>query len=125
MSPKPLPSKTTPGERVVKDIRRATRRHFSAEDKIRIVLDGLRGEDSIAELCRKEGIAQSLYYVWSKEFLEAGKRRLAGDTARAATNGEVKDLKRQAQGLKEVVAEQALELRLLKKSMIGDGGDEE
>ena len=74
-----------PAERVVKDIRRATRRHFSAEDKIRIVLDGLRGEDSIAELCRKEGIAQSLYYVWSKEFMEAGKRRLAGDTARAAT----------------------------------------
>ena len=85
MRPKPLAAKTTPGERVAKDIRRATRRHFSAEDKIRIVLDGLRGEDSIAELCRKEGIAQSLYYVWSKEFLEAGKRRLAGDTARAAT----------------------------------------
>ncbi len=76
-------------EHVVKDIRRAPRRHFSSEDKIRIVLDGLRGEDSIAELCRKEGIAQSLYYTWSKEFLEAGKRRLAGDTARAATSGEV------------------------------------
>ena len=73
----------------MKDIRRATRRHFSAEDKIRIVLDGLRGEDSIAELCRKEGIAQSLYYTWSKEFMEAGKRRLAGDTARAATTDEV------------------------------------
>ena len=125
MRPKPFPSKTTPGERVVKDIRRATRRHFSAEDKIRIVLDGLRGEDSIAELCRKEGIAQSLYYVWSKEFLEAGKRRLAGDTARAATTDEVKDLRRQATALKEVVAEQALELRLLKKSMIADGGDGE
>ena len=63
-----------PAEQVIKDIRRATRRHFSAEDKIRIVLDGLRGEDSIAELCRKEGIAQSLYYVWSKEFMEAGRR---------------------------------------------------
>ena len=125
MRPKPLPSKTTPGERVVKDIRRATRRHFSAEDKIRIVLDGLRGEDSIAELCRKEGIAQSLYYVWSKEFLEAGKRRLAGDTARAATTDEVKDLRREATALKEVVAEPALELRLLKKSMIADGGDGE
>ena len=112
-------------ERVVKDIRRATRRHFSAEDKIRIVLDGLRGEDSIAELCRREGIAQSLYYVWSKEFLEAGKRRLAGDTARAATTDEVKDLRREASALKEVVAEQALELRLLKKSMIADGGDNE
>lgn len=79
------PSTKKPAEQVVKDIRRATRRHFSAEDKIRIVLDGLRGEDSIAELCRKEGIAQSLYYTWSKEFMEAGKRRLAGDTARAAT----------------------------------------
>ena len=104
---------------------RATRRHFSAEDKIRIVLDGLRGEDSIAELCRKEGIAQSLYYVWSKEFLEAGKRRLAGDTARAATTDEVKDLRRESTALKEVVAEQALEIRLLKKSMIADGGDGE
>ena len=81
---KKSPAKTS-AERVVKDIRRQTRRHFSAEDKIRIVLDGLRGEDSIAELCRKEGIAQSLYYTLSKEFMEAGKRRLAGDTARAAT----------------------------------------
>ena len=88
MRPKPMNTKA-PAERVLKDIRRATRRHFSAEDKIRIVLDGLRGEDSIAELCRREGIAQSLYYVWSKEFLEAGKRRLAGDTARAATSDEV------------------------------------
>ena len=114
-----------PAEQVVKDIRRATRRHFSAEDKIRIVLDGLRGETSIAELCRREGIAEGLYYAWSKEFLEAGKRRLAGDTARAATSGEVKELRRQAQELKAVVAEQALELRLLKKSMIADGGDEE
>jgi transposase len=112
-----------PAERVLKDIRRATRRHFSAEDKIRIVLDGLRGEDSIAELCRREGIAQSLYYVWSKEFLEAGKRRLAGDTARAATSDEVKDLRRESTALKEVVAEHALELCLLKKSMIADGGD--
>ena len=76
-------------------------------------------------MCRREGIAESLYYTWSKEFLEAGKRRLAGDTARAATSGEVKELRRQAQDLKEVVAEQALELRLLKKSMIADGGDEE
>ena len=72
-------------EKVVKDIRRATRKQYSAEEKIRIVLDGLKGEESIAELCRREGIAQSLYYTWSKEFLEAGKRRLAGDTARAAT----------------------------------------
>src|SRR5665647_3949259 len=122
MSPRSSSAKK-PAEQVVKDIRRATRRHFSAEDKIRIVLDGLRGEDSIAELCRKEGIAQGLYYVWSKEFLEAGKRRLAGDTARAATTDEVKDLRRESTALKEVVAEQALELRLLKKSMIADGGD--
>ena len=109
-------------EEIVKDIRRATRKRYSAEEKIRIVLDGLRGEHSIAELCRREGIAEGLYYSWSKEFLEAGKRRLAGDTARAATSDEVKDLKRQARELKEVVAEQALELRLLKKSMIADGG---
>ena len=89
------------------------------------MLDGLRGEDSIAEICRKEGIAQSLYYVWSKEFLEAGKRRLAGDTARAATSDEVKTLRREATALKEVVADLTLENRLLKKSMIADGGDEE
>jgi len=108
----------------LKDIRRATRKHYSAEDKIRIVLDGLRGEDSIAELCRREGIAQSMYYGWSKEFLEAGKRRLAGDTARAATTDEVKDLRQETTALKEVVAEQALEIRLLKKSMIGDGEDD-
>jgi transposase len=112
-------------DQVVKDIRRATRKRHSAEEKIRIVLDGLRGEYSIAELCRREGIAESLYYSWSKEFLEAGKRRLAGDTARAATSSEVKELRREARALKEVVAEQALELRLLKKSMIADGGDEE
>jgi transposase len=113
-----------PAEQVVKDIRRATRKQYSAEEKIRIVLEGLRGEYSIAELCRREGIAESLYYSWSKEFLEAGKRRLAGDTARAATSDEVKTLRREAQELKEVVAEQALELRLLKKSMIGDVGDD-
>ena len=114
-----------PAEQVVKDIRRATRRHFSAEDKIRIVLEGLRGEDSIAELCRKEGIAQSLYYTWSKEFMEAGKRRLAGDTARAATTDEVKDLRREASTLKECVADLTLENRLLKKSILADGGDDE
>ncbi|EPX78278.1 Mobile element protein [Litoreibacter arenae DSM 19593] len=113
------------GEKIVKDIRRATRKQYSAEEKIRIVLDGLKGEDSIAELCRREGIAQSLYYSWSKEFLEAGKKRLAGDTARAASTTEVKDLRREAQELKEVVAEQTLEVRLLKKSMLGDGGDQE
>jgi transposase len=112
-----------PAEQVVKDIRRATRRQFSAEEKIRIVLEGLRGEESIAELCRREGIASSMYYGWSKDFLEAGKKRLAGDTARAATSDEVKDLRREASALKEVVAEQALELRLLNKSMMADGGE--
>ena len=112
-------------DRIVKDIRRANRKQYSAEEKIRIVLDGLRGELSIAELCRRERIAESLYYNWSKEFLEAGKRRLAGDTARAATSSEVKDLRQEAKALKEVVAEQALELRLLKKSMIADGDGEE
>jgi len=112
-------------EQVVKDIRRATRKHHSAEEKIRIVLDGLRGEYSIAELCRREGIAESLYYSWSKEFLEAGKRRLAGDTARAATSGEVTNLRREVRDMKVLVADLALENRLLKKSMIGDGGDEE
>ena len=115
---------TKSSEQIVKGIRRAARKQYSAEEKIRIVLDGLRGEASIAELCRREGIAESLYYSWSKEFLEAGKRRLAGDTARAATSEEVKGLRREAQELKEVVAEQALELRLLKKSMIGDGGED-
>ena len=114
-----------PAEQVIKDIRRATRRHFSAEDKIRIVLDGLRGEDSIAELCRKEGIAQGLYYTWSKEFMEAGKRRLAGDTARAASTDDVKGLRQEAAALKEVLADLMLENRLLKKSMIADGVEDE
>jgi transposase len=113
-----------PADTVVKDIRRATRRQFSAEEKIRIVLEGLRGEESIAELCRREGIASSMYYGWSKEFLEAGKKRLAGDTARAATSDEVRDLRREASALKEVVADLTLENRLLKKSMSGDGGEE-
>jgi transposase len=102
-----------------------TRRKFSAEEKIRIVLEGLRGEESIAELCRREGIVQNLYYRWSKDFLEAGKKRLAGDTARAATSDEVKELRREAGALKEVVAELTLENRLLKKSVTGDGGGEE
>ena len=113
-----------PAEQVIKEIRRATRRQFSAEEKIRIVLSGLRGEDSIAELCRREGIVQNLYYRWSKEFLEAGKKRLAGDTARSATTQEVQDLRREASALKEVVAELVLENRLLKKSTIGAGEDE-
>ncbi len=114
-----------PAEKVVRDIRRKTRKQYSAEEKIRIVVEGLRGEESIAALCRREGIAESLYYSWSKEFLEAGKKRLAGDTGRQATSGEVKDLKREMRDMKELVAELSLENRLLKKSMIADGGDEE
>ena len=123
MRKKPGTPKAT-SDRVIRDIRRRTRKRHSAEEKIRIVLDGLRGDDSIAELCRREGIAQSLYYSWSKEFLEAGKRRLAGDTSRQATSPEVKDLRAAAAALKEVVADLTLENRLLKKSMIGDGEDE-
>ncbi len=113
-----------PAEDTLKDIRRATRGLFSAEEKIRVLLEGLGGVVSIAELCRRVGIASLMYYGWSKEFLEAGKKRLAGDTARAATSDEVKDLRREAQALKEVVADLTLENRLFKKSMIGDGGDE-
>ncbi len=109
---------------MVKDIRRATRRHYSTEDNIRIVLSGLRGEDSIAELCRKEGIAQGLYYSWSKEFLDAGKKRLAGDTSRAATSNEVLPMRYQTQALKEAVPDLTVENRLLKKSMIGDGNEQ-
>ncbi len=118
-------STKAPAEKVVRDIRRKTRKQYSAEEKIRIVLSGLRGEESIAALCRHEGIAESLYYSWSKEFLEAGKKRLAGDTARQANSGEVKGLKREMRDMKELVAELSLENRLLKKSMIADGGDEE
>ena len=111
-------------EKTVRDIRRRTRRHYSAEDKIRIVLEGLRGEDSIAELCRKEGINSNVYYRWSKEFLEAGKKRLAGDTVREASSDEVKTLRSEASALKEALAESVLENRLLKKSMLGDGEDD-
>ena len=111
-------------EKTVRDIRRRTRRHYSAEDKIRIVLDGLRGEDSIAELCRREGINSNVYYRWSKEFLEAGKKRLAGDTVREASSDEVKVLRSEASALKEALAESVLENRLLKKSMLGDGEDD-
>ena len=103
-------------EKTVRDIRRKTRRHRSSEEKTRVVLSGLRGEESIAALCRREGIAEGLYYSWSKEFLEAGKKRLAGDTARAATSDEVKTLRAEAHDLKEALAEQMLEKRLLKKA---------
>jgi transposase len=108
----------------MKDIRRRTRKQHSAEEKIRIVLEGLRGEESIAELCRREAIATSLYYKWSKEFLEAGKKRLAGDTERQASAPEVKELRSEAAALKEALADVILENRLLKKSILGDGGDD-
>ena len=109
--------------KTVRDIRRATRRLYSAEEKIRIVLEGLRGEDSIAELCRREGINSNVYYRWSKEFLEAGKKRLSGDTAREATSDEVKQLRTEASALKETLAELLMENRLLKKSVTGGGED--
>lgn len=108
-------------EAIVRDIRRKTRKNYNAEEKIRIVLEGLRGESSIAELCRREGINQNLYYSWSKTFLEAGKKRLAGDTVREATSSEVKELRSESVQLKELLAESMLENRLLKKSVIEDG----
>ena len=115
--------RTSSSEKIIRDIKRNTRKHYSAEEKIRIVLDGVRGEASIAELCRREGIAQSLYYKWSKDFMEAGKQRLAGDIVRQANTSDVTALRRDARDLKEVVAEQTLELRLLKKNRLGDGDD--
>ena len=106
-------------ESVVKEIRRNTRRKYSAEEKIRIVLEGFKGEVSIVELCRREGIVSNLYYRWSKDFLEAGKKRLAGDTAREATSSEVGDLRSENDQLKQLVAELSLKLRLAKKSLTG------
>lgn len=111
--------KKASAEDTIRTIRRKTRRQYSAEEKIRIVLQGLRGEDSIAALCRREGIAQSLYYKWSKEFLEAGKSRLAGDTKRQASSGEVDELRSENDQLKQLVAELVLKNRVLKKSLIG------
>ena len=106
-------------ESKVKEIRRNTRKKYSAEEKIRIVIEGLRGENSISELCRKEDINANLYYKWSKEFLEAGKSRLAGDIKREATTGEVQNLKSENSDLKQLVAELSLENRMLKKNLIG------
>lgn len=120
-----LKTAKAPAEQVVKDIRRATRKLHSSEEKIRIVLSGLRGKDSMAELCRKEGIAQSLCYSWSKEFPDAGKKRLAGDTTRQANTGEIKDLRAEALALKELVADLSLENRRLKKNKRGAGGEGE
>ena len=112
-------------EAAVREIRRRGRRRFSAEEKIRIVLEGLRGEESIAALCRREGIASNLYYRWSKEFLEAGKKRLNGDTVREATSNEVKVLRSENRELKEVVAEMTLKNRVLKKSLTGLGEEDD
>ena len=111
-------SKSAP-ERIVREIKRKTRRIFNAEEKIRIILEGLRGEDSISALCRREGIHPSQYYKWSKEFLEAGKKRLAGDEVREATSPEVADLREENESLKQLVAELSLKNRVLKKSLTG------
>src|SRR5689334_3096132 len=111
-------------EKVIRDIRRETRRKYSAEEKIRIVLEGLRGEDSIAELCRREGINPNMYYKWSKEFLEAGKARLTGDTKREANSSEVDGLRQENEQLKQVVAELFLKNRVLKKSVLASENGE-
>ncbi len=115
-------AKGVSAEQAIKDIRGKTRRKFSAEEKIRIVMEGLRGEESIAALCRREGISANLYYRWSKDFLEAGKKRLLGDTKREASSNEVVDLRKENARLKEFVAETVLENRLIKKSL-GDDYD--
>jgi len=117
-------TKTSSSESTVREIRRKTRKKYSAEEKIRIILDGLRGEDSIAELCRREGIHTNLYYKWSKEFLEAGKQRLVGDTKRQASSPEVANLRRENQQLKELVADLSLKNVVLKKSLAGSDLDE-
>jgi len=106
-------------EALVKDIKRQTRRKFSSEEKIRIILEGLKGEESISEICRIEGIAPALYYRWSKDFIEAGKRRLLGDTQRDANTGEVVGLRKENRDLKEAVAELLLSNRVLNKSLSG------
>ena len=110
--------KTSP-ESVVREIKRETRKKYTAEEKIRIILEGLRGEESINAICRKEGINPNLYYRWSKDFLEAGKKRLLGDTVREATSGEVEEMKKENDQLKQLVAELSLKNRALKKSSAG------
>ena len=113
-------TQTKSSEKLIRDIKRNTRRKYSSEEKIRIVIEGLRGETSIADLCRREGIAQNLYYRWSKDFMESGKIRLDGDTMREANTSEVQSLKNENAQLKEVVAELLLKNRVLKKSMNGE-----
>ena len=115
--------KKTDPESVVREIRRKTRRKYSSEEKIRIVLEGLRGEESIAELCRREGISPNLYYNWSKEFLEAGKQRLTGNTKREASSNEVTGLRHENNQLKRLVADLSLKNQVLKKSL--NGSDDE
>lgn len=110
-------TKKQPVLSVIKDIQRQTRKHYSAEEKIRIVLEGLRGESSVAEICRREGLNTNIYYRWSKEFLEAGKKRLMGDSIREATAPEVQTMRTENEALKQLVAELSLENRLLKKSL--------
>ncbi len=112
-------------DKLVKTIRRKTRQTYSSEEKIRIVLEGLRGEQSVSDLCRREGIASNLYYRWSQDFLEAGKKQLAGDSVRDATSDEVKDLRSENRELKEVVAEITLTNRVLKKSLTGHGEEDD
>lgn len=124
----PSRSKTTqatsperkPALSIIKDIQRQTRRQYTAEEKIRIVLEGLQGEQSVAEICRREGLNTNIYYRWSKEFLEAGKKRLAGDTTREATAPEIQSIKAENEALKQLVAELSLENRVLKKSLKAD-----
>jgi len=105
---------------LISDMKRKTRKTYSSEEKIRIIIEGMRGETSVAELCRKEGISQANYYKWAKDFMEAGKKRLSGDTLREANTSEVGNLKRENKSLKEVVAELLLENRTLKKSLNGE-----
>lgn len=113
-------------ESIVREIKRRTRRKYSSEEKIRIVLEGLKGEESIAELCRREGLNANIYYKWSRDFLEAGKKRLQGDTVREASTGEVVNLKKENDQLKALVAELSLKNRVLKKSLNGlESGSEE
>jgi transposase len=118
-------AQNTDAESIVRDIKRRTRKKYSSEEKIRIVLEGLRGEATVAELCRREGLNTNIYYKWSKEFLEAGKKRLQGDTVREATSTEVVDLKKENDQLKQLVAELSLKNRVLKKSLNGLGSDSE
>ncbi len=116
-----MAEKKEKAESTVRRIRRKTRKKYSAEDKIRIVIEGLRGDMSVAELCRKEGISQSLYYKWSKEFLEAGKQRLAGNTTRQADSSEVREMRQESEQMKLLIAELSLNNRRLKKSLRGVG----